>query len=147
MLIIVKIFEKCRFELKLQISWFWSKLSKIFDFSHCLWKFRFWSIFMEISIMVQVDDNLNFCQLFRKISFLINILGIIELGQNFPQLLNLVKISEKCRFGSNMKICRSWSKFIKNLETSQNFKKISILVKIVGNSRFYQCVDFGKNCI
>ena len=38
-------------------------------------------------------------------------------------------------------------KIYKNPETGQNHKKISILVKIVGNSRFYQYVDFGKNCI
>ena len=38
-------------------------------------------------------------------------------------------------------------KIHKNLETSQNLKKNSILVKIVGNSRFYQYVDFAQNCI
>ena len=50
---------------------------------------------MRISIMVIVDDNLDFCYHFRKISILVNIFGIIELGQNFPQVLVLVKISKK----------------------------------------------------
>ena len=35
---------------------------------------------MKISIIVKVDDNLDFCQHFRKISILVNIFGIIELG-------------------------------------------------------------------
>ena len=35
---------------------------------------------MKISIIVKVDDNLNFCEHFRKISILVNIFGIIELG-------------------------------------------------------------------
>ena len=52
-----------------------------------------------------------------------------------------------------------WSKFLKisildkiykNLEFGHNFRKISILVKIVRNSRFlvktFQNVDFGQNC-
>ena len=73
---------------------------------------------MKISIMVKVDDQLDFCQHFRKISILVNIFGIIELGQNFPQILVLVKISD---LGQNLKICRPWSKFKINLETSQNF--------------------------
>ena len=46
---------------------------------------------MKMSIMVKVDDNLDFCQYFRKISILVYIFGIIELGQNFPQ--NFQKIS------------------------------------------------------
>ena len=54
---------------------------------------------MKISIVVKVDDNLDFYQHLRKISILVNIFGIIELGQNFPQILVMVKISKKCRFG------------------------------------------------
>ena len=100
---------------------------------------------MKISIMVKVDDNLDFCQHFRKISILVNIVGIIELGQNFPQILVLVKISEKCRFGSKFENMSTLVKIYKNLEAKKSkFFEISILVKIVGNSRSYQYVDFGQ---
>ena len=64
--------------------------------------------------MVKIDDNLDFSQHFRKISILVNIFGIIDFGQKFPQIL--VKISEKCRFGSK-------------------FENMSILVKIYKKSR------------
>ena len=71
--------------------------------------------------MVKVDDNLDFCQHFRKISILVNILGIIEMGQNFPQILVLFKISKKCRFGSKFENMSILVKIYNNLETSQNF--------------------------
>ena len=54
-------------------------LHKDFDFSKkklrisilvkILGKLRFWSIFKKISIMVKMDDNLDFCQHFRKSRF------------------------------------------------------------------------------
>ena len=96
--------------------------------------------------MVKIDDNLDFCQHFRKISILVVIYGMIELGQNFPQILVLVKISEKVDFGQNLEICRSWLKFIK-ISKLVKILKNNDLVKIVGNSRFYQYVDFWQNCI
>ena len=45
-------------------------------------------------------------------------------------MLILVNIIKKTDFGQNFKF------LYKNLELGQNFRKISILVKIVGNSRF-----------
>ena len=38
-------------------------------------KFRFWSIFTEISTLVKIDENLDFGQNFRKILILVNIFG------------------------------------------------------------------------
>ena len=76
-----------------------------------------------MSILVNIDDNLDFCQHFRKISILVTIFGIIELGQNFPPIFVLVKISEKCRFRSKFKNMSILVKIYKNLETSQNLKK------------------------
>ena len=70
--------------------------------------------------MVKIDDNLDFCQHFRKISILVNIFGITELGENFPHILVLVKISEKCRFGSKFGNMSILVKIYKNLEISKN---------------------------
>ena len=38
-------------------------------------RFRFWSIFTEISILVKIDENLDFGQNCRKILILVNIFG------------------------------------------------------------------------
>ena len=66
---------------------------------------------MKISIMVKVDDNLDFCQYLRD----------NRIGTNFPQILVLVKISEKCRFGSKFENMSILVKIYKNLETSKKF--------------------------
>ena len=65
---------------------------------------------MKILILVKVCENLGFGQNCRKILILLNILGKIlilvnifgkiDLGENFPQILILVQISEKCGIGS-----------------------------------------------
>ena len=95
---------------------------------------------MTISILVKVNKNLGFgrnCRkililvnIFGKISILVNIFDKIDLGQNFPHILVLVKISQNCQ---NLQICRFWSKKIKNRDFGQNFRKISILVNIYEN--------------
>ena len=56
----------------------------------------------------------------------------LELCRNIRIILILVKKIEKCRLYINHR------NFSKNLDLSQNFSKISILVKISGNSRFYE---------
>ena len=71
----------------------------------------------------------------------------IDLRQNFPQILILVKISEKWRFGpkfTNMSI------LVRNFKKSwfwSKFLKISSLVKIVEKSEIcLKNVDFGQIC-
>ena len=103
---------------------------------------------MKISIMVKVDDNLDFCQHFRKISILVNIVGIIELGQNFPQILVLVKISEKCRFGSKFENMSTLVKIYKNLEAKkQNFLKYRFWSKLSEILDLTNMSILDKNCI
>ena len=66
MLIIVKFFETVHFGQNLQNI---SISVKIFE------KFRFWSIFMEISIFDKNYENLDFGQNCLKILILVNIFG------------------------------------------------------------------------
>ena len=71
---------------------------------------------------------------FRKIWILIKKFGKnLHFGHNFLPLLTSVKIVEKSRF---------LSKLSKNLNFSQNCRKISILVKILKN--FYLIQNFQK---
>ena len=42
-------------------------------------KCRFWSISTEISILVKIDENLDFGQKYRKILILVNIFGKIAI--------------------------------------------------------------------
>ena len=89
MLIIDKIFEKCRFGSTFAIYFDFSQncrtisiLVNIYenlDFGQSLWKSRFWS---------KLSENLDLAQHFGKISILVNIFGKIDLGQNFPQIFS-----------------------------------------------------------
>ena len=64
---------------------------------------------MKILIWSKINENLDYAQncrkymilvnIYRKISILVNIFVKIDFGQNFPQILDWVKISEKCQFG------------------------------------------------
>ena len=103
--------ENIDFSRNLQKDWFWWKKKKISILVKILGKFLFWSILMKIVIMVKVEDNLDFCQHFRIISIPVNIFGIIELGQTFPQILVLVKISKKMSI---------WVKIWKYVNLGQN---------------------------
>ena len=132
----VKNLQICRLGQKFPTK-IWPNLSKILilvkiienfefgyenlDFGQSLWKFWF---------RPKLSENLDLGQHFRKISILVNILGKIDLG-HFPQILVLVKISEKMSIG--VKIC-------KHVDFGKNYKKISIFVKIFGN------IAFGENC-
>ena len=75
---------------------------------------------------MNIYENLDYGQFFSTFAVnldLVNIFGITELGQNFPQILVLVKISEKCRFRSKFGNMSTLVKIYKNLETSKNLKK------------------------
>ena len=61
--------------------------------------------------MVKIDDNLDFCQHFREISIFVNIFGITELGENFPQILV---------FGQNFRKMSIWVKIWKYVDLGQN---------------------------
>ena len=128
----------------------WVKICKYLDLGQNFEKFRFWSIFMKILILVKIHENLD-CgiwnlsenydlgQHFRKISILVNIFGKIALSQNFPQILVLVKISEKMSIWVKIvEKSQIWSNLSKNLDFGQICRKFSILVKIKKN------VDFGQ---
>ena len=134
-----------------------SKFSKI---SIIVKKFRFWSIFMEISILVKISENLDFGQNCRKnldlghhfwkISILVNIFGNLDLG--------LVKIEHNVDFSQIFKRLWFWSNFYKKTRFGSNFSKILIsveiivktsnLVEIFEKSRFWwklsKIVDFGQ---
>ena len=51
------------------------KIFKYLDLVKIVKNFRFWSIFMEISIWVKIVENLDFGQNCRKILILVNIFG------------------------------------------------------------------------
>ena len=67
---------------------------------------------MKISILVKINKNLDFGQNSRKILILVNIFGksrFLSISsvksiwvKIFPKIFGWVKISEKCRFGSNI---------------------------------------------
>ena len=115
---------------------FGQKKSENFDFGQYLWKSRFWW---------KLSENLALGHHFWKISILVKIFGTIDLSQHFPQILVSFKISEKMSI----------------LVKHQNFRKNSILVKILENmdfwwkfsknrnswfwSKFSKIIDFGQN--
>ena len=80
--------------------------------------------------MVKIDDNLNFCQHFRKNLDLSRYLRDNRIRPKFPQILVLVKMSENVNLGRNLEICRSWSKFIKISKLVKNFKNINFWSKL-----------------
>ena len=163
----------------LQISRFWSKFTKNFDFGQYLWKSRFWSKFMKISISVKIIEHFEFGQYswksrfwseLMKISVLVKIVGkswswstfsenldfsqyhLPIWGKIFPKSWFWSKFPKNVDLGQNLQICRFcsknlhlgqnfwkyrfWWKLSKNLKFRQICRKISILDKIVENSRF-----------
>ena len=80
-------------------------------------KSRFWS---------KCSKNLDFNGNFRKMSILVEIFEIVDLGRNIRQISILVEIFEKSG------IC---SKFLKNLEFGRNLRKISHFVEIFEKSQ------------
>ena len=113
---------------------------------------------MKIWIWVKLSGNFDLGQHFRKISILVKILGNLDLGQNFPKILVLVKIELNVDFSQIFKRLWFWSNFYKKLnlgeifrnidfgwncrknfgkKIGQNFRKLSILVKIVENCRLW----------
>ena len=82
----------------------------------------------EISILVKIDENLDFSQNFRKISILVNIYVNLDLGQNWW----------KSRFRSKMSKNFDLVNIYGNLDFGQN-SKMSILVVTEEN------IDFSRN--
>ena len=109
-------------------------------------KFRFCSIFMEISILVKIDENLDFAQNcrkcsqnFRKMSIWVKICKYFDFGQTCRKISSLVNIYGNLDFGQSLWISRFWSKLSWNLDLGQHFRKILILVNIFGR------IDLGRN--
>ena len=100
------------------------KIAKNVDYSQNFRKMSIGVNFHEnLVFWSKLSENLDLGQHFRKISILVNIFGKIDLGKKNPQILVLVKISEKCQFDQNLQICRFWSKISKNLDFGQKFRK------------------------
>ena len=119
--------------------WLWSKLLEILFFGQSFQNVDFG----------QNKKNVDYSKIFRTMS--IWVFDKIDLRQNFPQILILVKISEKCRFGSKF---TNMSILVKNFKKSwfwSKFLKISILVEIVEKSQIRsnlskKNLDFGQIC-
>ena len=115
---------------------------------------------MKISVLVKIDENLDFGKNCRQIMMLVNILGKsrfqsissvnFDFGQNFPPNPD---------FGQNFWKMSIWVKICKYVDLGQIFPKISILVKIFENIDFGDMVeksqiwknlsknlDFGQTC-
>ena len=95
MLIIVKFWKNVNLRQYLQICWFWSNFSKNFDFGLYLCKSQSWSKFMKISILVK---NVEKFDILTEISILVKIDENLDFSQNCRKILILVSIFEKSRF-------------------------------------------------
>ena len=140
-------------------SWSSSKFKKTFDFGQNLTiskRFRFWSIFLKISLEVKIissswfgskfSKNLDLDQNFRKSPFSCKFWKSLEfpLKKNekielletvFRKITIFVTIS---RFWSQFwKKFRIWSILSKTLEIGHNFRKITVLVKIYEKFRLW----------
>ena len=114
----VKIFGNLDFGQNFRISRYRSKFSIIVDFG----KRNF--------------ENFDFGKKFRKIPILVKNFR----KSRFPLILeyfDFIKSFRKPRFGLNFRTFQFLIKFSKNLDFSQNFRKISILVEIFEKSRFW----------
>ena len=130
---------------KLQISRFWSKFSKNFDFGQNLWKSRVRSKLSKISSLVNIYKNLDFGQSLWKFRFWSKLSENLDHGQHFGKISILVNI-----------IYRFGTKFSPNLGFGPNFRKMSIWVKICKYVDFgpkisiwvkiFENIDFGENC-
>ena len=111
------------FKILGKISIFAKISKKTLDFGQNFQKSRFWLKFSKISaILVKTFRNLDSGKKFRKVTIL------VDCSQNFQKISVCVKILENLDFREN-----SWqSRFHSNLP------KISILVKFLGKSRFFQ---------
>ena len=129
-----------------------STLAKIFE------NVNFGENFRKISILITIFENLDYCQFFRKISIWSNFRKFpiyvklsknLNYGQNCRKIAILVEIGENFKifdksrfyskhldFGRNSRKSRFWSQFLKYLEWSQDFRNISILIKICKISQF-----------
>ena len=100
------------------------------DFGQNLWKCRFWSKFMKMSILVKIvgkswswstfSENFDFSQWYLRKS---------RFGSTFS-----------CWFWSKLNIMLILVKFSKDLDFGQTFTKNSIWVK------YFENIDFGWNC-
>ena len=141
--ILVKIFKN--FE-KFRFYSHYRKISILVKFSK---KVRFWSNFRKISISVQIFEKFRFCRKFSEIFD-------FDFGQNFEIISILVTIFKNCekfRFNSNfrkinlVKLTKEFdfgrSKFSKNLDFGKIFeKKIAFAKLFEKNIRF--CWKFSK---
>ena len=75
---------------------------------------------MKISILVKIDENLDFGQNCRKILILVQFVENSRFWENLP----------KCRFWSKLKELLILVKILKRTDHGKKFSKISIFVKI-----------------
>ena len=107
-------------------------------------KFRFWSKFLEISILVDVLKKSWFWRTFLKIPFFSAFFGnYLDIGQTFLKISILVKISDNLDFSQNWREPWHWTKVLKNIDYRQNLRKISILVK-KNFEHLYFCPNLRK---
>ena len=105
---------------------------------------------MEISILVKIDENLDFSQYLRWNRFGTTFSPNLGFGKNFRQMSIGVKICKYVDLGKKKypKILIS-VKIFENIDFGQNCGKISNLVKFVEQSRFWtklsKILDFGQN--
>ena len=175
-ILVKKISKNLDFGQNFQKYVFWWKLSKNMKYQNyrkisilvkIVANYRFWSIFTKMSILVIIEEyidfnqnfqkDFDFDQHFRKISILVNIFGEIDLWQNFPQIFRwkftemsiLVIIEENFDFrqnfqkdfdiGQNFRKSRFWLKFSKNYDFGQCWWKSRFL------SKFTKNLDFGQH--
>ena len=93
-----------------------------------------------MSILVEIEENVDFSQKFRKMSIWIKkIWKYLDICQNSRKISILVNIYGNLDFGQYLWKSGFCSKLSENLDLGQHFRKISILVNIFGN------FDLGQN--
>ena len=133
-------------QISILVKIYKSEFSKNFDCFENFEKFRFWSNFRKISILVKISNQFGFLENFEKKSILVkifekfrfqsNFLKNFDFGQNFRKI-SIIKFSKKFRFWSNFRKNFDFGQnFRKKLDFSKIFEKISIVVKNFVKFRF-----------
>ena len=154
--ILLKIFEKYGFWSKFRkfrfwwrnttifVKFFWTKFSKNTDYGQNSRKFRVWAWFLKnldfirnISILIQISENLDFGHNFWEISIRVKRFEISRFWPKFRKIAILFKIFYNLNFGKYLQFdpyfrnSWFWSTFWKNLHFCHNLRKIWILVKFL----------------
>ena len=121
---------------------------------HFFEKFRFWSNFRKISILVKIYEkfrcfrNISICVKFSKNSIFVKINKKIDVFENFETFRfgsNFLKISIWVKFSKKNWFWSKFSKFFDKFRFKSKFRQISILgPNFLKISIFFENFDLGQ---